>query len=98
MLIDSSNTKKTKFNATVDLLKWAKDKIKVPVVAIGGINEHNYQPLLKNGAIQPEHANLGTGEERQGNIFEDLSLRRDNFSHAIHGVNVLGHCVTIMQF
>ena len=45
-----TSTKKTKFNATVALLRWAKDKIKVPVVAIGGINEHNYQPLLKNGA------------------------------------------------
>ena len=45
-----TSTKKTKFNVTVALLKWAKDKIKVPVVAIGGINEHNYQPLLKNGA------------------------------------------------
>ena len=42
-------------------------------------------------AVQTEYANLGAGEERQGNILEDLALGRDNLAHAVHGVDVLGH-------
>ena len=45
-----TTTKKTKFRATSSLLKWAHNKIKKPVVAIGGINEKNYKTLLDNGA------------------------------------------------
>ena len=45
-----SKTKKTKFKAKLNLLKWAKKNIKVPIVAIGGINSKNYQKLLLNNA------------------------------------------------
>jgi len=45
-----TTTKKTKFRATPSLLRWAHNKIKKPVVAIGGINEKNYKTLLDNGA------------------------------------------------
>jgi len=45
-----TKTKKTKYKASITLLNWAKNKIKKPIVAIGGINDQNYKVLLKNGA------------------------------------------------
>lgn len=45
-----TSTKKVKFKANLSLLRWAKNKIKKPVVAIGGINDENYKTLLNNGA------------------------------------------------
>jgi thiamine-phosphate pyrophosphorylase len=46
----STKTKKTKFKAKLNILKWAKNKIKVPIVAIGGINQNNFQTILSAGA------------------------------------------------
>jgi len=31
-------------------LRWAKKKINMPIVAIGGINSSNYKKILSNGA------------------------------------------------
>ena len=45
-----SSTKKTAFKANLALLRWAKKKINMPVVAIGGINSSNYKKILSNGA------------------------------------------------
>jgi len=45
-----SSTKKTAFKANLTILRWAKKKINMPVVAIGGINSSNYKKILKNGA------------------------------------------------
>ena len=45
-----SSTKKTKYKANLPLLRWAKKKINMPVVAIGGINSSNYKKILLNGA------------------------------------------------
>lgn len=45
-----TSTKKTKFRADVALLRWGKNRINNPIVAIGGINENNYKILLENGA------------------------------------------------
>tara|TARA_A100001011_G_scaffold111603_1_gene118112 strand:+ start:220 stop:822 length:603 start_codon:yes stop_codon:yes gene_type:complete len=36
--------------ATLNILKWAKKKIKKPIIAIGGINSSNYKKLIKSGA------------------------------------------------
>ena len=46
----SSKTKKVKFKATTQILKKVKKLTKTPVVAIGGINNENYQKLLLNNA------------------------------------------------
>ena len=46
----SSNTKKVKYKASINLLKKARKVIKTPVVAIGGINSDNYKNLLLNKA------------------------------------------------
>jgi len=45
-----SSKKKTAFRANLDILRWAKKKINMPTVAIGGINNSNYKKILSNGA------------------------------------------------
>jgi thiamine-phosphate pyrophosphorylase len=45
-----SSTKKTTYRANLPLLRWAKKKISMPIVAIGGINSSNYKKILSNGA------------------------------------------------
>ena len=47
---NSSKTKKTKFKASINLLKTASKITKTPIVAIGGINSENYKKLLLNKA------------------------------------------------
>ena len=47
---NSSKTKKTKFKASINLLKTARKITKTPIVAIGGINSKNYKKLLLNKA------------------------------------------------
>ena len=45
-----SPTKKSPFKANLAILRWAKKKINMPTVAIGGINSSNYKKILSNGA------------------------------------------------
>jgi len=45
-----SSTKKTTFKANLEILRWAKKKINMPTVAIGGINNSNYNKILSKGA------------------------------------------------
>ena len=45
-----TSTKKTAFKANLEILRWAKKKINMPTVAIGGINSSNYKKILLNGA------------------------------------------------
>ena len=45
-----SATKKSPFRANLTILRWAKKKINMPSVAIGGINSSNYKKILSNGA------------------------------------------------
>jgi thiamine-phosphate pyrophosphorylase len=45
-----SSTKKTAFRADLRILRWAKKKINIPIVAIGGLNNSNYKKVLSNGA------------------------------------------------
>ena len=45
-----SSTKKTACKADLDILRWAKKKITMPIVAIGGINSSNYKKILYSGA------------------------------------------------
>ena len=43
-----SKTKKVKYKVSINLLKKARKITKTPIVAIGGINDKNYQKLLLN--------------------------------------------------
>jgi thiamine-phosphate pyrophosphorylase len=45
-----SSTKKTTYKANLALLRWARKKINIPIIAIGGINNFNYKKILLNGA------------------------------------------------
>ncbi len=45
-----STTKSVKYRADINLLKYAKTITKIPIVAIGGINNKNYKKLLLNNA------------------------------------------------
>ena len=45
-----SSTKKSAFKANLAILRWAKKKISMPIVAIGGINGSNYKKILSSGA------------------------------------------------
>ena len=45
-----SKTKKVKYKADLNLLKYSKSITKIPIVAIGGINNKNYKKLLLNNA------------------------------------------------
>ena len=45
-----SSTKKTTFKANLEILRWAKKKINMPTVAIGGISSSNYRKILLNRA------------------------------------------------
>jgi len=45
-----SSTKKSALKANLEILRWAKKKINMPTVAIGGINSSNYKKILSNGA------------------------------------------------
>ena len=45
-----SLTKKTAFKANLEILRWAKKKINMPIVAIGGINSTNYKKILSSRA------------------------------------------------
>ena len=45
-----SKLKQNAIKANLNILKWAKKKVKKPIVAIGGINSNNYQKLLLNKA------------------------------------------------
>ena len=46
----SSKTKKVKFKANIQILKYAKIITKIPIVVIGGIKSNNYKKLLLNKA------------------------------------------------
>ena len=47
---NSSKTKKVKYKANVSLIKKLKKLSNIPVIAIGGINDSNYEKLLLNNA------------------------------------------------
>ena len=46
----NSKLKPNAIKANLNILKWAKNNIKKPIVAIGGINNLNYKRLIKSGA------------------------------------------------
>ena len=45
-----SKLKQNAKRANIDILKWAKSNMKKPIIAIGGVNNHNYKKLIKAGA------------------------------------------------
>ena len=60
-------------------------------VDVGVHARHDAQQGGFAGAVQTQHADLGAGEERQGDVAQDLALRGHDFGDPVHGVDVLGH-------
>ncbi len=52
---------------------------------------HDAQQAGFARTVEAEHADLGAGEEGQGDVFQDNALGRDHLAHAVHGVDVLCH-------
>jgi hypothetical protein len=58
---------------------------------------HDLQHGRFAGAVQTEQADLGAGEEGEGNILDDLPLGRYDFAHAEHRHYVLGHDCSVKR-
>ena len=54
---------------------------------------HDFEQGGLTRTVQTQHTDLGAGEKTQGNIFQDMALRRHDLADAVHGENVLGHGV-----
>jgi thiamine-phosphate pyrophosphorylase len=46
----SSNTKKSRGNPSLEILEWSKDRLSLPIVAIGGVTDQNCNSIVKSGA------------------------------------------------
>src|ERR1700722_6911481 len=52
---------------------------------------HDFQQCGFAGAVQAEHADLGTREKAQRNIAQNDALGRHDLANPVHGVNELSH-------
>ena len=43
------------------------------------------------GTIQTQHTDLGTREEGERNVFQNVPFGRNHLAHTVHGVNKLSH-------
>src|SRR3546814_13901209 len=50
---------------------------------------HDFQQRGLTRAVEAQHADLGAGEERERNVFQDFAIRRNNFAQPMHGVDVI---------
>ena len=54
-----------------------------------GVNAcHDFQQGGFTRTVQAEYADFGPREKRQGDVFQDFPLRRNNFAQPMHGENV----------
>ena len=56
------------------------------------LQRHDAQHRGFTRAIQTQQADLGAGEEAEGDILDDLTLGRNDFAHAEHGHYILTLC------
>ena len=61
-------------------------------VAVGGLLHagHDLEHGGLAGAVRADDADLGAGQERQGDVVED-DLVAVRLAHLVHGVDVLSH-------
>jgi len=52
---------------------------------------HDAQQGGLAGAVQAQHADLGAGVERQGDVFQDFALGRHDLGDTVHRVDILRH-------
>ena len=58
---------------------------------------HDAQQRRFPRPVRPEHADFGTREETQRDVFEDLTLGRDEFPDPMHLINVFRHSLTVIR-
>ncbi|MNF42988.1 hypothetical protein D3C84_240580 [compost metagenome] len=58
---------------------------------------HDFQQRGLTRTVEAEYADLGAGEERQRNVFQDFPLRRNNFAQPMHGEYVLSQNGALYQ-
>ena len=54
-------------------------------------SRHDAQQGRFTGTIKAQHTDLGTGEEGERNVLENLLFGRNDLAHPIHGEDVLRH-------
>lgn len=52
---------------------------------------HDAQQGGLTGAVQAQYADFCPREEAQGDVFQNMTLRRYHFADAVHGIDVLSH-------
>ena len=60
-------------------------------IEFGVDTRHDFQQGGLARAVEAEHADLGAGKERQGDVLEDFTLRRNDFAEPVHGIDELSH-------
>ncbi len=56
---------------------------------------HDAQQRGLARAVETEHTDLGTREEGQRDVLENLALRGNDLAHPVHGIDVLRHGIPI---
>ncbi len=54
---------------------------------------HDAQQRRFTGTVQAEYANFRTGEEAEGDVFQNMTLWRYHFANAMHAIDELSHVV-----
>ena len=52
---------------------------------------HDAQQGRFTGAVQTEHTDFRAREKAEGDIFQNMTFRRNNFADTMHGINELSH-------
>ena len=55
------------------------------------VARHDAQQRALPRAVEPQHANLRTGQKRQPDVFENFDVGRMNLPETLHGVDKLRH-------
>ncbi|MOA24196.1 hypothetical protein D3C78_1448690 [compost metagenome] len=67
-------------------LLWASFTFDIGIDA-----RHDAQQSGFTRAVQTQHTNFGAREEAQRDVFQNVTLRRNHFADAMHGIDVLSH-------
>ena len=89
-----SATKPGAVAASIDLLPQAKQKLHVPLVAIGGITPHNAVELIRQGTDAVAASNALFGARNIQSAAENFSRLFKQTRHSIHHTYELSHDFT----
>src|SRR6185437_5558612 len=58
---------------------------------------HDLEQRGLAGPVEPEHADLGAGKEREADVAQNDALRGDELANPLHGKDVLGHFLSSLD-